>query len=151
MFVSASRRQIGMRRSVPLGDTTQTARNIVDAVLPDWWLNWVGGPANTPLSPQQKTDLANAQVRANGIDPATNKAMPEYAQVIQQKYGIDPSDPSAVKATADSIRADALQFVDNYYKSLTAPPPASAFPWGTLLLAGGVLIGGAAIFVKLAK
>ena len=152
MFVSA-RRQIGggAQRRIHLGDGAQTARNVVDAVLPDWWLNWVGGPANTPLSSQEKTDIANAQVRANGIDPATNKAMPAYAQAVQQKYNVDPNDPTAMKALADRIRSEQLQWLDNYFKSLTKPPPGLGLPWGTIALVAGAGLVGMYVAVKLAK
>jgi hypothetical protein len=148
MFV---RSRVPARRANRLGDT-QTTRNILDAVLPDWWLNWFGGPINTPLSQEERTDIANAQVRASGIDPGTNKIMPPYAQAVQQKYNVDPNDPAAVKALADRIRADQLQYLDNVFKRLTQPPPGAAgMPWGTIALVGGALFLGTAVFVKIAK
>jgi hypothetical protein len=145
------RSRASIRRANRLGDT-QTVRNIVDAWLPDAWLNFFGGPTNTPLSQEERTDIANAQVRASGIDPGTNKIMPPYAQSVQQKYNVDPNDPAAVKALADRIRADQLQYLDNVFKSLTRPPPGPVgLPWGTIALVGGALLVGTAVFVKIAK
>jgi hypothetical protein len=128
-----------------LGDA-QSARNFVDSIFPDWWLNWVGGPANTPLTPQEKLYEAELAVRSHGIDPATNRPIsPTYAQTIQKNDKVDPNDIAAMRNLAAKIRDDQLAYVEKQFKNNTSLP---AFPWGKVIGWGAVGLLGTIVLTK---
>ena len=135
-----------IRRRAGMGDFWDASN------WPKWlsnstWASWMGGPQIVPPTDQQKTDLANAAVRAYGIDPATGKPIaPQYAAGIADRLHLDPNDPVAMQAAVNKVKADELARVASDFAKFKAEQEAAnkpSIPWGAIALGvGGLLVGG---------
>lgn len=122
----------------------------------DYYFDYPSWLANNqaPLTAQQQNDLANAAVRARGIDPATNKPIvPQYAQQLPQDQGSLDALVASIKAkTVAQAQVDfnkSVQDLQNRANNNNSAVKVSA-PW---LIAGVVVAaaGGAALVFKAAR
>lgn len=118
--------------------------------FPSWLAN-----NQAPLTEQQKQDLANAAVRARGIDPATNKPIaPQYAQQLPQDQpsldALVASINAKVKSQAQADFNKSVQDLQNQANNSADSAVKVSAPW---LIAGLVVAaaGGAAVVFKAAR
>jgi hypothetical protein len=118
---------------------------------------WKADPRNqAPLSARQIQDLANAAVRANGIDPNTNQPLaPQYAKSLpQDQAGLDSFVTQIKAKEISNIQRDYANNVQQLQDAQDAQDASNlfgSFPLGLVLAGGAVLVIGGALVIKAVK